>query len=67
MYGGTVLMEGTPEEIVANKEVRKVYLGENFDVAWETVSMAITPREIKQLSHYYDPSIATGDKPFANE
>ena len=30
--GGTVLMEGTPEEIVANEEVRKVYLGDNFSM-----------------------------------
>jgi lipopolysaccharide export system ATP-binding protein len=27
---GSVLAEGTPQEIVANAEVRKVYLGENF-------------------------------------
>ncbi|WP_077034305.1 LPS export ABC transporter ATP-binding protein [Pelomonas sp. KK5] len=27
---GTVLAEGTPAEIVANADVRKVYLGENF-------------------------------------
>jgi lipopolysaccharide export system ATP-binding protein len=27
---GSVLAEGTPSEIVANAEVRKVYLGENF-------------------------------------
>ena len=26
LHGGTVLMEGTPDEIVANEEVRKVYL-----------------------------------------
>ena len=32
LHGGTVLMEGRPEEIVASKEVRKVYLGENFSM-----------------------------------
>ncbi len=32
LHGGTVLMEGTPEEIVASKEVRKVYLGDNFSL-----------------------------------
>lgn len=32
LHGGTVLMEGTPEEIVANEEVRKVYLGDNFSL-----------------------------------
>ena len=30
LHGGSVLMEGNPEEIVASKEVRKVYLGDNF-------------------------------------
>ena len=30
LHGGSVLMEGKPEEIVASKEVRKVYLGDNF-------------------------------------
>ncbi|MBQ8677634.1 MAG: LPS export ABC transporter ATP-binding protein [Alphaproteobacteria bacterium] len=30
LHGGKVLMEGRPEEIVANEEVRKVYLGDNF-------------------------------------
>jgi lipopolysaccharide export system ATP-binding protein len=30
VHNGTVLMEGTPKEIVANKEVRRVYLGEKF-------------------------------------
>lgn len=33
IYEGRIIMEGTPEEIVSNKEVRKVYLGENFTLA----------------------------------
>ena len=32
LHGGTVLMEGTPEEIVASENVRKVYLGDNFSI-----------------------------------
>lgn len=32
LHSGTVLMEGTPDEIVANEEVRKVYLGDNFSL-----------------------------------
>ncbi len=32
LHGGSVLMEGTPEEIVANEDVRKVYLGDNFSL-----------------------------------
>ncbi|HCU58550.1 MAG TPA: LPS export ABC transporter ATP-binding protein [Alphaproteobacteria bacterium] len=32
LHGGSVLMEGTPEEIVKNKDVRKVYLGEDFSM-----------------------------------
>ena len=30
LHNGTVLCEGTPAEIVANPDARKVYLGENF-------------------------------------
>lgn len=30
MHEGRVIMEGTPQDIVANADVRKVYLGENF-------------------------------------
>lgn len=30
IHDGTVLMEGTPKEIVANEDVRRVYLGERF-------------------------------------
>lgn len=30
LHGGMVLMEGKPDEIVNNEEVRKVYLGDNF-------------------------------------
>ena len=30
LHDGNVLMEGTPEEIIANDDVRRVYLGENF-------------------------------------
>ncbi|MCQ2740600.1 MAG: LPS export ABC transporter ATP-binding protein [Alphaproteobacteria bacterium] len=32
LHDGTVLMEGTPDEIVANEEVRKVYLGDSFSI-----------------------------------
>lgn len=32
MHDGIVLMEGKPQEIVKNSEVRKVYLGENFNI-----------------------------------
>ena len=30
LHNGSVLMEGTPQQIVKNEEVRKVYLGDNF-------------------------------------
>jgi lipopolysaccharide export system ATP-binding protein len=30
IYDGNVLMSGTPDEIVANEDVRRVYLGERF-------------------------------------
>lgn len=30
LHGGGMLMSGTPEEVVRNKDVRRVYLGENF-------------------------------------
>lgn len=32
LHNGSVLMEGKPEEIVKNEEVRKVYLGDNFSL-----------------------------------
>ncbi len=32
IYDGRVLMEGTPDEIVANADVRRVYLGERFSL-----------------------------------
>lgn len=32
IHEGSVLIEGTPEEIVGNKDVRKVYLGEKFSI-----------------------------------
>lgn len=32
LHSGTMLMEGTPQEIVANEDVRKVYLGDNFSL-----------------------------------
>ncbi|MDD2840060.1 MAG: LPS export ABC transporter ATP-binding protein [Rickettsiales bacterium] len=31
VYDGTILMSGTPEEIMKHEEVRRVYLGENFE------------------------------------
>ena len=33
LHDGRVLMEGTPEEIVQNQEVRRVYLGDNFNLS----------------------------------
>ncbi|NPD66434.1 LPS export ABC transporter ATP-binding protein [Lichenicola cladoniae] len=32
MHGGQMLMEGVPEEVVANEDVRRVYLGERFSL-----------------------------------
>lgn len=32
IYDGQVLTEGTPDEIVANKDVRRVYLGDQFSL-----------------------------------
>lgn len=32
LHNGKVLMEGTPQEIVNNKDVRRVYLGEGFNL-----------------------------------
>ena len=32
VHDGRVLMEGTPEEIVAHRDVRRVYLGERFSL-----------------------------------
>jgi len=32
IHDGMVLMEGTPSEIVNNREVRRVYLGDSFSV-----------------------------------
>ena len=32
LYGGAVLMEGKPSDIVSNEEVRRVYLGDRFQL-----------------------------------
>jgi len=32
IYEGQVLIEGTPEEIIANEDVRRVYLGDQFSM-----------------------------------
>ncbi len=32
LHGGKVLMEGTPEDIVKNDDVRRVYLGDTFEL-----------------------------------
>lgn len=33
LHDGTVLMSGSPEEVVRNENVRRVYLGENFKIS----------------------------------
>ena len=33
LHEGTVLMSGTPEEVVQNENVRRVYLGDNFRIS----------------------------------
>jgi lipopolysaccharide export system ATP-binding protein len=32
LYDGTVLMSGSPDEVVTNKDVRRVYLGDEFRI-----------------------------------
>ena len=32
IHDGTVLTEGTPPEIIANEDVRRVYLGDQFSL-----------------------------------
>ena len=32
MYNGSILKEGTPEELAADEMVRKVYLGQDFEL-----------------------------------
>lgn len=32
LHDGQVLMSGTPEDVVQNENVRRVYLGENFRI-----------------------------------
>ncbi|MEC7931331.1 MAG: LPS export ABC transporter ATP-binding protein, partial [Pseudomonadota bacterium] len=32
IYGGQVLFAGNPTELVANADVRRLYLGENFQL-----------------------------------
>jgi lipopolysaccharide export system ATP-binding protein len=32
MYNGSILKEGTPEELAADGMVRKVYLGNDFEL-----------------------------------
>jgi ABC-type lipopolysaccharide export system ATPase subunit len=33
LHEGQVLMSGTPEEVVQNENVRRVYLGDNFRIS----------------------------------
>ena len=32
LYEGAILMEGAPSDIVSNEEVRRVYLGDRFQL-----------------------------------
>ncbi len=32
LHDGTILMSGTPEEVVADENVRRVYLGDSFSI-----------------------------------
>ncbi len=32
IHDGTVLMEGTPDEVIGHQGVRKVYLGDRFSI-----------------------------------
>ena len=39
MYNGSILKEGTPEELAADETVRKVYLGESFELKKKKLKM----------------------------
>ena len=46
MFEGSILKEGTPKELAADEMVRKVYLGEDFELKEKSFS-SITKKEVK--------------------
>ena len=39
IYDGRVLFAGTPEDLVADENVRRLYLGESFSLRWASARL----------------------------